>query len=139
MMCGPFQRLMQSCCGLTQGSSCGYNMLLLHLFPNEKVVTIPCDPSAPLLYLPKSKIFCPCLCMNSPYSCALASSKWTRFNTSGRLVTMPVPRGRKSLPTTASSTEDFPELCNHTARLRLSLQGWVSKTGRSVLAGMSSS
>lgn len=27
-------------------------------------------------------------------------------------MTMPVPRGRKSFPTTASSTELFPELCN---------------------------
>lgn len=30
--------------------------------------------------------------------------------TSGRLVTMPVPRGRKSLPTILSNTELFPEL-----------------------------
>lgn len=35
---------------------------------------------------------------------------------------MPVPRGKKSLPTTASNTELLPELCNlqakMTARLR---------------------
>lgn len=28
-------------------------------------------------------------------------------------MTIPVPRGRKSLPTTASSTELLPELCVH--------------------------
>eukprot|EP00955_Chlamydomonas_euryale_P054596 355892-Chlamydomonas_euryale.AAC.4 len=51
------------------------------------------------------------LCANSPYSSALGSSSFTSCNTSGRRVTMPVPRGRKSRPTTASSTEDFPEDC----------------------------
>lgn len=50
-------------------------------------------------------------CRNSPYGTASGSSTCTSCRTSGRLVTMPVPRGRKSVPTTASSTEDLPELC----------------------------
>jgi len=50
------------------------------------------------------------MCGNSAYSsfCSILTS----CSTSGLRVTMPVPRGRKSLPTTASSTELFPELCN---------------------------
>ena len=69
---------------------------------------------------PKSYTFWPGRCMNSPYSCAFGSSTCTRFSTSGRRVTMPVPRGRKSLPTTASRTEDLPELCE----VALSTRSW---------------
>jgi hypothetical protein len=85
-----------------------------------------CPPSCPCAQAeptsarpsPKSKIFCPCLCMNSPYSWALGSSRCTKLSTSGLRVTMPVPRGRKSLPTTASSTDDLPDDCKHQARCR---------------------
>ena len=65
---------------------------------------------------PKSYIFRRLLCRNSPYSRALGSSRCTSCSTSGRRVTMPVPRGRKSLPTTASSTELLPELCGARGR-----------------------
>ena len=61
--------------------------------------------------LPKLVIFWRLLCRNSPYSCAPASSNRTSCRRSGLRVTIPVPRGRKSLPTTASSTELLPELC----------------------------
>ncbi len=34
-------------------------------------------------------------------------------NSEANADTLPDPRGKKSLPTTLSSTEDFPELCSH--------------------------
>ena len=54
-------------------------------------------------------IFCLPLCRNSPYSAAAGSCRWTSCRMSGRRVTIPVPRGRKSRPTTASRTEDLPD------------------------------
>lgn len=53
------------------------------------------------------------MCRNSPYSLAFGSGILTSCSTRGLFVTIPVPLGRKSFPTTASSTELFPELCNH--------------------------
>jgi len=51
-----------------------------------------------------------------PFSCVLVSvsvfDAWMSCSTSGRLVTTPVPRGRKSRPTRLSSTELLPELCS---------------------------
>ena len=54
------------------------------------------------------------MCRNSPYSLAPGSGKLTSWSTRGLFVTIPVPLGRKSLPTTASKTELFPELCKKT-------------------------
>jgi hypothetical protein len=67
---------------------------------------------------PKSYHFRPGACENSPWSRPFGSSVFTSCNTSGRRVTIPVPRGRKSRPTTASSTDDFPELCAWGATIR---------------------
>ena len=54
-------------------------------------------------------IFCLPLWRNSPYSAAAGSCRWTSWRIRGRRVTIPVPRGRKSRPTTASRTEDLPD------------------------------
>lgn len=105
------------------------------------------------LILLKSKNFCPGMCKNSPHSSTfaslseVASTPLTPFacsceggarlmscRMSGRLVTMPVPRGRlqpqyqyqlqslmhmsyKSLPTIFSSTELFPLDCDPTTAI----------------------
>lgn len=70
-------------------------------------VTAPIDISS---VSPKLENFLPGAWANSPKSSAFGSSTFTSCSTSGRRVTMPVPRGRKSRPTTASRTELFPEL-----------------------------
>lgn len=44
---------------------------------------------------------------NTPYG-VIPSSMWLRRNSSGRLVTTPEPRGKKSRPTIDSKTEDLP-------------------------------
>ena len=53
-------------------------------------------------------------------------------------MTIPVPRGRKSLPTTASSTELLPELCMHNEvyiqNSRCSYQCNSSTTGIYIIA-----
>ena len=52
--------------------------------------------------------------MSIPFSaerCSVPSfSMYTNCNTSGLLVTMPVPRGKNDFPTKLSNTELFPEL-----------------------------
>lgn len=51
----------------------------------------------------------PCLPLSS-FFLASAASTWTSWRMRGRLVTMPVPRGSRSLPTRLSSTELLPLL-----------------------------
>mmetsp|Transcript_10194 Transcript_10194/g.25273 ORF Transcript_10194/g.25273 Transcript_10194/m.25273 type:complete len:215 (+) Transcript_10194:1375-2019(+) len=58
---------------------------------------------------PKSVNFLSGRWRNSPHS-ASASATCTSCSSSGRLVTIPEPRGRKSRPTRLSSTEDLPQL-----------------------------
>lgn len=72
------------------------------------------------LYLPLSSFF-----LASP------GSTWTSWRMRGRRVTMPVPRGSRSLPTRLSSTELFPLLWRHKiqiergVRLRMQVGLWV--------------
>jgi hypothetical protein len=75
-------------------------------------ISPPLTPNTSQESSPKFIHFLPGLCPNSPYSAAPWSSSFTSCSTRGRRVTMPVPRGRKSRPTTASSTELLPELCH---------------------------
>ena len=70
---------------------------------------LPVSTSISALMASNDAIFCLPLCRNSPYSAALGSCRCTSWRMRGRRVTMPVPRGRKSRPTTASRTEDLPE------------------------------
>lgn len=49
---------------------------------------------------------------------------------SGRRVTMPLPRGRKSLPTIFSSTDDFPDDCEPTTTYESISIGLFATAGR---------
>mmetsp|Transcript_13116 Transcript_13116/g.40957 ORF Transcript_13116/g.40957 Transcript_13116/m.40957 type:complete len:401 (-) Transcript_13116:67-1269(-) len=59
----------------------------------------------------------PLRCANSPYSSVVPSGAFCRLITSGRRVQMPALRGRKSLPTMASSTELLPADCPPTTAI----------------------
>lgn len=67
--------------------------------------------SIPELYNPRAVMVS---CFTVPFSSLVflrsSGSTWTSWRMRGRRVTTPVPRGRRSLPTRASSTELFPLL-----------------------------
>lgn len=69
------------------------------VWTGEKIQTLPHHHT---WYLPPSSFF-----LASP------GSTWTSWRMRGRRVTIPVPRGRRSLPTRLSSTELLPLLCRH--------------------------
>lgn len=71
-----------------------------------------------------------------PSSFFLASpgSTWTSWRMSGRLVTTPVPRGSRSLPTRLSSTELLPLLWRQDAQMKVPVR-WALHQGLRLLSG----
>lgn len=57
-------------------------------------------------------------------------------NMSGRRVTMPLPRGRKSLPTIFSSTDDFPDDCEPTTTYEASVLAFRKSSESMELGGI---
>ncbi len=115
----------------TKVRSTTYGEYIVKLIGSSEIfLSIPANlfvcSSISYLIFSKSKNFSPFLCKNSPYSSLSYLSKpplplkllcffiisdacvLLSCSTSGHLVTMPWPLGRKSRPTICSSTDDFP-------------------------------
>lgn len=69
----------------------------------------------------------------SSFFLASPGSTWTSWRMRGRLVTIPVPRGSRSLPTRLSSTELLPLLWRHKQHM-VSRVRWGTNQGLHILS-----